>query len=166
MNKGVPIATTSITELLAAWRAAERRWERPASPDQVHEAALAVVAAWAAYQDAALGSASSEFMLIADDDGAYVAATSGVEACLGYQPEALLGLHVADLAAEPFETTEAQWAAFLAAGRQDGRFRLRAIDGHIATLRYQARAHHPVPGYHMSRLWPDEDPSKVVRRPA
>jgi len=155
------MATASITELLAAWRAAERRWERPASPDQVHEAALAVVAAWAAYQDAALGSASREFMLIADDAGAYVAATRGVEAFLGYQRDALLGLRVADLAAEPSKTTEAQWSAFLTAGRQDGRFRLRAIDGRIVNLRYQARAHHPVPGYHMSRLWPDEDPSQV-----
>lgn len=133
----------------------------PGRARPVHEAALAVVATWAAYQDAALGSASREFMLIADDAGAYVAATRGVEACLGYQPEALLGLHVPDLVAEPFERTEAQWAAFLTAGRQDGRFRLRAIDGRIVNLRYQARAHHPVPGYHMSRLWPDEDPNKV-----
>ena len=156
-NPGATIATASIAELLAAWRAAERRWERPASPDATHAAALAVVAAWTAYQDAALGSASSEFVLVADDAGAYVAATRGVEACLGYRPEALLGLRVADLAAEPIPTTAAQWTAFLAAGRLDGQFRLRTIDGRIVNLRYQARAHHPVPGYHMSRLWLDAD---------
>ena len=97
-------------------------------------------------------------MLVADDDGAYVAATSGVEDCLGYDPETLVGMHIADLAAaELLETTPAQWAAFLAEGRQDGRFRLRAIDGRLVSLRYQARAHHPVPGYHMSRLWLDDD---------
>jgi PAS domain S-box-containing protein len=113
-----------------------------------------------AYQDAALGTASTEFMLVADDDGAYVAATSGVEACLGYRPASLVGMHIADLAAvELIETTPGQWAAFLADGRQDGRFRLRAMDGRIVSLRYQARAHHPVPGYHMSRLWPDDGPA-------
>ena len=158
LTRGRPIATASITELLAAWRAAERRWERPASPGQVHVAALEVVRAWLAYQDAALGSVATEFMLVADDDGAYVAATSGVEACLGYHPESLVGMHIADLAAaELLETTPPQWAAFLADGRQDGRFRMRAIDGRIVSLRYQARAHHPVPGYHMSRLWLDDD---------
>jgi PAS domain-containing protein len=93
-------------------------------------------------------------MLVADDDGAYVAATTGVEACLGYRPNALVGLRIADLAAlQLHEATAAQWAAFLAAGRQDGQFRLRAVDGRIVNLRYQARAHHLVPGYHMSRLW-------------
>lgn len=96
-------------------------------------------------------------MLVADDDGAYVAATAGVEDCLGYRPDALVGMRIAELAApELLETTPTQWAAFLAAGRQDGRFRLRRVDGGIVDLRYQARAHHPVPGYHMSRLWPDQ----------
>ena len=128
----------------------------------IHGAALAVVAAWMAYQDAALGGAPGEFMLIADDSGAYVAATRGVSACLGYQPDDLLGLHVADLAAEPLKATEAQWAAFLAAGRQDGQSRLQAVNGQIVNLRYQARAHHPVPGFHMSRLWLDEDPDKII----
>lgn len=119
--------------------------------------------AWLAYQDAALGTAPTEFMLVADDDGAYVAATSGVEACLGYRPDSLVGMHVADLAAaELVDTTPAQWAAFLADGRQDGWFRLRAIDGRIVRLRYQARAHHPVPGYHMSRLWL-EDSQETAR---
>ena len=150
------IETRSITDLLAAWRAAERRWEQPASADDVRAAALEVIRAWTAYQDAALGSRPSEFMLVADDDGVYVAATAGVEAWLGYRPEALIGVRIAELAAEDLQdTTAGQWSAFLAAGRQDGRFRLRAADGQLVNLRYQARAHHPVPGYHMSRLWPD-----------
>ena len=53
--------------------------------------------------------------------------------------------------------------AILADGRQDGRFRLKAKDGQPVSLSYQARAHHPVPGFHMSRLWLDairpSDPS-------
>jgi len=28
---------------------------------------------------------------------------------------------------------------------------------HSVALRYQARAHHPVPGFHLSRLWPADD---------
>ncbi|MBA2718339.1 MAG: hypothetical protein H0U52_03705 [Chloroflexi bacterium] len=151
------IAPASITDLLGAWRAAERRWERPASDDDVRAAALDVIRAWTAYQDAALGDGPSEFMLVADDAGVYVAATSGVDACLGYRPDTLIGMKISDLAAaELLESTPAKWAAFLAAGRQDGRFRLRGIDGRIVNLRYQARAHHPVPGYHLSRLWPEQ----------
>ena len=96
-------------------------------------------------------------MLVADDEGVYVTATAGVEACLGYRRDTLIGMTISDLAApELFESTPAQWTAFLAAGRQDGRFRLRGVDGQIVHLRYQARAHHPVPGYHLSRLWPDQ----------
>jgi PAS domain S-box-containing protein len=154
---GDTIASASISELLAAWRAAERRWERPASADEVRAAAGDVIRSWTAYQDAALGDDPGEFMLVADDEGAYVAATAGVEVCLGYRPDALIGMHIADLAdRELRDTTPSQWAAFLAAGRQDGQFRLRAVDGRSVTLRYQARAHHPVPGYHMSRLWPEQ----------
>lgn len=39
------------------------------------------------------------------------------------------------------------------------RFRLRAQDGNLMWLRYQARAHHPVAGFHVSRLWPDDGPA-------
>ncbi|HEY8845155.1 MAG TPA: PAS domain-containing protein [Candidatus Limnocylindrales bacterium] len=149
---------TSIPELLAAWRAAERRWERHAPPEEVHAAALEVISAWVAYQDAALAPDAREFMLVADDHQAYVGATRGVTAILGYAPDELIGRRVEEIAAPQLQAeTPAQWAAFLAEGRQDGGFRLRAKDGQIVSLRYQARAHHPVPGFHMSRLWPDVD---------
>jgi PAS domain S-box-containing protein len=148
----------SIPELLAAWRAAERRWERHAPAGEVRAAALEVIAAWAAYQNAALPSASGEFTLVADDDGIYVHATRGVTAILGYEPDELIGLRVVDLAAiELQERTPNQWEAFLAEGRQEGRFQLRAKDGRIVSLQYQARAHHPVPGFHASRLWVEEE---------
>jgi PAS domain S-box-containing protein len=149
----------SIPELLAAWRAAERRWERHAPAEEVRAAALEVIAAWAAYQDAALPPDTREFMLVADDVGTYVHATQGVTAVLGYEPVDLIGMRVVDLAAiELQETTPNQWADFLADGRQEGRFQLRAKDGRVVSLSYQARAHHPVPGFHASRLWPDAKP--------
>jgi PAS domain S-box-containing protein len=152
------VQSTSIPELLAAWRAAERRWERPAPAEEVHAAALEVISAWVAYQDAALGPDTREFMLVADDDQIYVAATRGVTTVLGYAPDELIGQRVADIAAPQLQAeTPAQWAAFLTAGRQEGRFGLSSKNGEVVTLRYQARAHHPVPTFHMSRLWPDED---------
>lgn len=154
------MGTASITELLAAWRAAERRWERHAPAAEVRAAALAVVHAWLAYQDAAIPPGSGEFMLVADDEQVYVAATAGISTILGYDQRELIGRRVEDLAApELRETTPGQWAEFLAEGRQDGRFSLRAKDGRMVSLRYQARAHHPVPGFHMSRLWPDDRPA-------
>lgn len=154
------MATASISALLAEWRAAERRWERQDSPEEVRRAAEAVVRAWVAYQDAAIPRDSGEFMLVAGDDQTYIAATAGVTKVLGYEPADLIGLRVEDLAApELRDATPAQWAQFLADGRQDGGFRLKANDGQLVSLHYQARAHHPVPGFHMSRLWLDAAPA-------
>ena len=116
-----------------------------------------MVRAWTDYQDAALPLGSGEFMLVADDEQVHVGVTAGVTEVLGYAPDELIGQRIADLAApELRKTTPAQWTAFLADGRQEGDFRLRAKDGRLVPLRYQARAHHPVPGFHMSRLWVDE----------
>ncbi len=155
------MATASISTLLAEWRAAEREWERQASPDDVRLAAEAVVRAWVAYQDAAVPRDSGEFMLVAGDDHVYIAATSGITMILGYEPNDLIGLRVEDLAAPDLrETTPGQWRQFLADGRQEGQFWLTAKDGRIVSLQYLARAHHPVPGFHMSRLWPTPLPGR------
>lgn len=151
------MGTAQIVELLAAWRAAERRWERRVDADEVRAAALEVIRAWTAYQDASIPGRSREFMLVVDDEQTYVAATTAVTRVLGYAPDELIGRHIADVAAPELLTrTQEQWAEFLEAGRQDGRYRLRAKDGNLVPLQYQARAHHPVPGFHLSRLWPDE----------
>jgi PAS domain-containing protein len=148
----------TLPELLATWRRAERHWERFGSPAEVRAAAMAVVNAYVDYQEASLPADSNEFILIADDDQTLVAATSGVTAVLDYRPEEVIGRTIAELAGdEDVASTPAQWHSFLAAGRQDGRFRLRARDGHSVALGYQARAHHPVPGFHLSRLWPADD---------
>ncbi len=58
----------SIADLLTQWRAAERRWERPASAEEVYAAALDVVRAYVAYQDAPLPAGTGEFMLITDEN--------------------------------------------------------------------------------------------------
>lgn len=152
-----------MSELLQEWRSAERRWERPGTADEVRAAALEVVAAWAEYQDAALPAETDEFMLVADDDGRYVAATAGVRRVLGFEAAALVGRSIADLAAPArVEQTPEQWSRFLAEGRQGGTFELRSRDGETVSLRYQARAHHPIPGFHVSRLWPEESATDPI----
>jgi PAS domain S-box-containing protein len=152
------VATKTVADLLQEWRAAERRWERPGSSGDVRAAALQVIRAWARYQNAALPTDTREFMLVADDEGRYVAATEGVARVLGYDPQDLVGRAIADIAAPDLaDQTPQEWAKFLADGRQDGTFRLQGASGSIVALHYQARAHHPVPGYHVSRLWPAVD---------
>ena len=46
------------------------------------------------------------------------------------------------------------WLRFLTDGHQEGEYSMVGRDGRPVRLRYQARAHHPVPGYHLSRLSP------------
>lgn len=151
---------SSVAELLRAWREAERRWELPGSPEQVRAVALDVVTAWANYQNASLPDDTDEFMLVADDDGIYIAATNGVRRVLGYQPGGLVGQRIADITAPAIlDQTPAQWERFLIEGRQEGTYLLRDARGGVVEVRYQARAHHPVPGFHVSRLWP-WDPAK------
>ena len=150
------MTTDSIQILLAGWREAERSWERSTPGEDSRAAARRVLDAWVAYQDVALTVQSGEFLLVADDDQTYVAATRGVQQVLGYEPAEMVGGRITDFAApELRDATPSQWAAFLAAGRQDGRFRLRTKDGRSIPLNFQARAHHPIAGFHVSRLWPD-----------
>ena len=48
------------------------------------------------------------------------------------------------------------WQRFLIDGRQEGEYSMLDRDGREVRLRYQARAHHPIPGYHLSRLRPTD----------
>jgi hypothetical protein len=77
-----------------------------------------------------------------------------VRGVLGNDPQELIGRAIADIAAPDADQTPQEWAKFLADGRQEGTYSLRGASGSIVALRYQARAHHPIPGYHVSRLWP------------
>jgi PAS domain S-box-containing protein len=147
---------TSIPDALDAWREAERRWETTAPDDPGYGgAAIGVVSAWLRYQELTDRERSS-VILVADDDHRYVAVGGDVQSALGYSADDLLGLQIEDIAAPDLAaSTPAAWQQFLADGRQDGDFRLVARDGREVSMRFQARAHHPIPGFHTSRLWPD-----------
>lgn len=147
--------TTNISEALDAWREAERRWELT-DPDEkaYRSAAIEVIAAWLHYQELA-GSEQDSFVLVADEAHAFVAVGGGVRAALDYEPADLLGRQIEDIAAPDLAPgTASTFERFLADGRQDGEYRLLARDGREVTLRYQARAHYPIPGFHTSRLRP------------
>ncbi len=148
--------TTKIPDALGAWRAAERRWEAtdPAEPGY-REAAIEVISAWLRYQELAERDQGS-FVLVTDDDHRYVAVGGGVKVALGYEPAELLGQGVEDITAPDLAAdTEMAWQRFLTDGRQDGEYRLLAKDGREVSMHFQARAHHPIAGFHSSRLRPD-----------
>ena len=133
---------TSITDLLADWRAAERQWERPGSPDELRAAALAVVRAWAAYQDAAVSPASAEFMLVASEDQTYVAATAGVTNVLGYDPGELIGSRIQDIAAPDLrKSTPNHWLhSWQMAARTEGSDSGQGMAGSLRSATWLARA--------------------------
>lgn len=152
------MSKATIHEALEAWRAAERRWESMPYDDPAYgRASIDVIAAWLAYNAPNEESEPGSFVLVADGEHRYVAVSDGVKATLGYEPAELLGKRIEDLASPDLAAgTNAQWEQFLAHGRQDGEFRLLAADGREVRLRFQARAHYPIAGYHRSRLWPVE----------
>src|SRR6476469_8508690 len=92
------MATDSIEILLAGWREAERSWEGSAPGEDARAAAGRVIDAWVAYQDVALTAQHGEFLLVADNDQTYVAATGGVLAMLGYEPAEMVGCRITDFA--------------------------------------------------------------------
>ena len=148
---------SDIGALLAAWRAADRRWEATPRTDPSYPVVCVdVLRAWLDYHEAVDPHEPGEIALVTDDDRVYVAVSRGVEATLGYSAESLLGRRVEDLAPpQVAAATPQRWAAFVEEGRQDGTFDLVRSDGSIVTTRYQARAHYPIANYHLSRLWPD-----------
>src|SRR6476646_4435394 len=115
------MATDSIEVLLAGWREAERSWEGSTPGEDSGAAAGRVLNAWVAYQDVSLTAQHGEFLLVADNQQTYVAATSGVLAVLGYKPAEMVGGRITDFASpELKDATPSQWAACLSAGRQAG----------------------------------------------
>ncbi len=149
--------TTTFSEALAAWRLAERRWEVARVDDPEFRAlGIEVVSTWLRYHEL-MDREPGSFVLVADDDHAYVAVSDGVTAVLGYVPRDVIGRRIEDISPPDLAAgTPIAWGRFLADGRQDGRYRLIARDGRQVPVRFQARAHHPIPGFHTSRLWPDE----------
>jgi PAS domain-containing protein len=155
----------SISDLLNEWRRAERLWETtPPDDPGYRDAAVAVIEAWLGYHGATEQAAAGSFALIADETQRYVAASEGVRAALDYEPAEVLGLRIEDIAApELVAATAEQWQEFLAVGRQDGLFRLRRRDGQVVNVRFQARAHFPIAGFHLSRLAVVEDEPLMSR---
>jgi PAS domain S-box-containing protein len=125
-------------------------------------AAADVIATWLRYQEAA-DERPGSVLLIVDDELRYVAVSDSVRDALGYEPSELIGLRISDIAsADLVASTPADWQRFLEEGRQEGTFRLRARDGSDVPMRFEARAHHPIPGYHLSRLFSDASPVAAV----
>lgn len=148
-----------LAALLAAWRAADRRWEStPRDDPAFRDVSVEVIGAWLAYHAAIDRPHAGEFALVADDDRRFVATSAGIEATLGYAPASVLGRRIEDLAATDAADTVDRWSAFIVEGRQDGTFHLRHRDGSVVKLEYQARAHFPIANFHLSRLWPKVDP--------
>jgi PAS domain S-box-containing protein len=156
LTEGI-VQAGQMNDALNDWREAERRWEATdsAGPDY-RSSAIAVISAWLRYQELADGDTGS-FVMVADDQHRYVAVSDGVETALGFEAADLLGRRIEDIAAPDLApgTLEA-WQRFLADGRQDGVFRLVASDGREVAMSFQARAHHPIAGFHTSRLRPIE----------
>ena len=150
----------TIHEALNAWREAERRWEAMDPDDPAYRtASIAVVAAWLTYHARTEDADPGSFVLVADEEHRFVAVSNGVRSTLGYEPTDLLGKSIEEIAPPDLAArTPAQWQQFLSDGRQDGAFRLLASDGREVALRFQARAHYPIAGYHLSRLRPDPAP--------
>lgn len=94
-------------------------------------------------------------VMVADDDGTYVAVNRAMCHMLGYEREhALLGKSVWDLTPEPHAGNgRALWRDFVAAGESFGTYLLVCQDGTMRAFDYIARAN-VIPGLHVSILTP------------
>lgn len=146
--------TPEIRAALNAWRTAERRWRATPPGDAAYRTTcLDVIAAWLAYQE--LVNDADSFVLVVDDERRYVAVSDGVRAALGYEPSELVGATPATiLPVDPATNVATAWQRLLDEGRYDGEYRLVGKDRMEVAVRFEARAHHPIPGYHALRSWP------------
>ena len=91
-------------------------------------------------------------ILLADDDGRYVAANEAAAEMFGVARERLIGMRVTDFV-QPAQHTETEqiWSAFLTRRGQVGRFTVHRPDGEQRTLQYHAVTNIR-PGLHLSVL--------------
>ncbi len=144
-----------VVGALTAWREAERRWEGTDQADiaAARTAALEVIDAWMTYQ-ALSGSARTDAILVADIDGTLVAANAAAGTLIDCPATELVGRTVRDITAPgDTEAVGALWRGFLERGTMSGSYRLRRGSA-MLTVTFDARAHHPIPGYFSSRLRP------------
>ena len=94
-------------------------------------------------------------VLIADDSGAYVAASDRALDLLGYQRQELLGKHIWDIAPDwEVPVAHQSFETFKGHGAQSGEFVLRTKRGELIAVNYEAYAA-VRRGLHMSILKPE-----------
>jgi PAS domain-containing protein len=149
------MSTPTVSEALDAWRAAERHWSATHPDDPTFRSASTdLVSAWLDYQLATGAFDPNCAVLVADDEQRYVAVVGKIGPILGYAPADLIGRRVVEVTAPAIAASApAQWQRFLADGRQEGGYRILDEDGREVAIRYVATANHPIPGYHLSRIW-------------
>ena len=147
--------------VLAVWRdrSSLRRFARDRPTGPIDPAFIAHLTSWSfeTYDCLGLGRievpAAGPAVLLADDEGAYVDASPGVEAVLGIPGELLLHRSVAELTGPERQSDfGAAWAAFLRDRHQEGTYALRLPDGRDVTVRFRAVADVPEIGLHASVL--------------
>ncbi|WP_435066887.1 sensor histidine kinase [Haloplanus sp. C73] len=89
-------------------------------------------------------------LVIADDEGRYVAVNPAAADLFGVERSELLGRQISDFAASS-EAIDAQWEAFLADGAARGEFDIVRADGERRTVAFAATAN-ILPGRHLSAL--------------
>jgi two-component system, chemotaxis family, response regulator PixH len=93
-------------------------------------------------------------LIVADDNGRYVAANDRAAELTGYAPEVLTTLSVGDLAPEPESRARQRlWNTFIEEGTQEGVCLVKRRDGLAVPLWYVAVAN-IAPGLHLSALSP------------
>ncbi|MEF8857153.1 MAG: PAS domain-containing sensor histidine kinase, partial [Haloplanus sp.] len=89
-------------------------------------------------------------LVVADDEGRYVAANPAAADLFGLPRSELVGRRVTDFATDE-SAFEAQWETFLEAGEARGEFGLVRDDGETRTVAFAATAN-VLPGRHLSAL--------------
>jgi PAS domain S-box-containing protein len=93
-------------------------------------------------------------VLVADDEGRYIAANQRAAQLTGFTVEQLLMMTVADLTPVPYASdSRGLWRDFVTAGVQKGTYQLRRRDGSVVEVHYAAWAN-LAPGVHVSVLSP------------
>ena len=154
--------SSEVEAALAEWREALREWE---AGSRTTDAARKLARSWLDYKVAVGAIHEDQMVLVADDQGGYVAATGTLERNLGIDRKSLLGMTVADVT-PPRERAEAAaaWAEFVRLGSARGRYRLRHLDGQEVEMTFEATANIPAAGLHVSYLVPAEG-SEASRAP-
>jgi PAS domain-containing protein len=102
-------------------------------------------------------------VMVADDDGKYLAVNSAMCAMLGYEREdMLLGMSVWELTPERYGNSGAiMWRDFIASGEGFGTYQLVRADGRVAAFDFIAQAN-VIPGLHVSILTPSRGRTEVA----